>query len=247
MRRLYFWRTYLVGCIVCIVYGGWTLFYHYRKGNGLSIHSLILLVIGSVLLILYLILYLCSLKQKSKKFKEKEAEPVETSEQLDEHNEEPVEEVSEESESQIDSNETIVPPKPTPNNNGVTYTRRSSSIYDVDDIYVRKVGYGPVLRVTGARILDMRTNTYYRIQDNMVNQEGSGPAFEISGNKIRAAFGGYLYEISGSNINKIFGGFYASISGNYITLFDLSEKYEMSGSLNRKQLLAVVALLFGTY
>ena len=81
----------------------------------------------------------------------------------------------------------------------------------------------------------------------MVNQDGGGPAFEISGNRIRSAFGGYLYEISGSNINKVFGGFYASISGNYITLFDSSEKYEMDGSLNQKQLLVIAALLFGIY
>ena len=114
-------------------------------------------------------------------------------------------------------------------------------------MYVKKVGYGPVLRVTGNRILDMRNNTYYRVQGSIVSQDGSGQAFEINGNRIRSAFGGYLYEISGSNINKVFGGFYASISGNYITLFDLSEKYETTGSLNQKQLLVVAALLFGTY
>ena len=90
----------------------------------------------------------------------------------------------------------------------------------------------------------MRSNTYYRIQGNTVNQDGGGPVFEISGNSIRSAFGGYLYEISGNNINKIFGGFYASISGNYITLFDSSEKYEITDRLNQKQLLAITALLF---
>ena len=35
MRRQRFWWTYLVGCIVCIIYGAWTLAYHFRKGNGL--------------------------------------------------------------------------------------------------------------------------------------------------------------------------------------------------------------------
>ena len=73
---------------------------------------------------------------------------------------------------------------------------------------------------------------------------GSGPVFEISGNRIREAFGGYLFEISGSSINKTCGGFYASISGNYIQTYDLSEKYEMTDSFNRLQLLAIVALLF---
>ena len=128
--------------------------------------------------------------------------------------------------------------------NGVTYERVSYSRYDVDDIYVKKVGYGPVLRVSGNRVLDMRSNTYYHIQGNMVHQDGGGPAFEINGSKIRSAFGGYLYEISGSNINKVFGGFYASISGNYITIHDLSEKYETTGTLNKNQILVVAALLF---
>ena len=77
----------------------------------------------------------------------------------------------------------------------------------------------------------MRNNTYYRIENNIVNQDGYGIRYEINGNQIRDAFGGYLFEISGSNINKIFGGFYASISGNYITLFDSSKKYEMTESL----------------
>ncbi|MCR5184632.1 MAG: hypothetical protein K6C32_00925 [Bacilli bacterium] len=135
--------------------------------------------------------------------------------------------------------------KTTSEHKETTYKRSSYSIYDVDDIYVKKVGYGPILRVTGNRILDMRSNTYYRLQGNMLNQEDSGPIFEINGDRIKSAFGGYLYEISGSNINKVFGGFYASISGNYIALYDLSEKYETTGSLNKKQLLIIAALLFG--
>ena len=123
----------------------------------------------------------------------------------------------------------------------------SSSSYSVSTVYVKQVGYGPLLRVEGNRILDMRSNTYYRIEDNMVMQEGYGPVFEIRGNQIKNAFGSFLYELSGSNINKVFGGFYASISGNYITLYDLSIKYEMTDSLSKSQILAVAALLFGKY
>ena len=93
----------------------------------------------------------------------------------------------------------------------------------------------------------MRNNTYDHIENNLVYQDGYGVIYEISGNRIRDAFGGYFYEISGSNINKVFGGFYASISGNYITLFDLSKKYEMTDSLSKKQLLVVAMLLFGKY
>lgn len=48
-------------------------------------------------------------------------------------------------------------------------------------------------------------------------------------------------------IGTVFGGFYASISGNYITVHDLSVKYEMTDRLSKTQLLAVSALLFGKY
>ena len=78
----------------------------------------------------------------------------------------------------------------------------------------------------------------------MIFQEGSGPRYEIRGDQIKDAFGGYLYELSGSNINKVYGGFYASIGGSYITLHDSSRKFEMTGNLSRKQVLAVAALLF---
>lgn len=123
----------------------------------------------------------------------------------------------------------------------------SSSIYDssYSTVYVKMVGYGPLLRVEGPRILDMRNNIYYRIEGDKVMQDGSGLRYEIRGNQIRDAFGGYLYELSGSNINKVYGGFYASISGNYITLYDSSRKFETTGSLSKKQTLVVAALLFG--
>lgn len=234
MRRQHFYWTFIVLALVLTIYGGYTLFYNLNHGNEFSILSLVFLILGTFLLVLFLILHLLSAKKKDNQ------EPIQVEEEP-ESNPEPHEEPQ-----QVHKEEPVSS-KNINNNNRVIYRRGGSSIYDVDDIYVKKVGYGSLLRVTGNRILDMRTNTYYRIQGNMVNQDGGGPAFEISDSRIRSAFGGYLYEISGNNINKVFGGFYASVSGNYITLFDSSEKYETTGSLNQKQLLVVVALLFGAY
>ena len=249
MRRQHFAWTYLVLATVLTVYGGYTLIYHFRRNDKLSVWSLIFLIVGSIMLLIFLVLFLITMVNKKKQKPVPEVAPQPEPEPVPEPTPEPepVEEASEEPEE--DSDDDQVPPEPYPNNNGVTYERGSYSIYDSDDsdVYVKKVGYGPVLRVTGSRILDMRTNTYYRIQGNYVNQDGSGQVYEISGDRIRAAFGGYLYEISGRNINKTYGGFYASVSGNYITLYDSSEKYETTGSLNKKQLLVVAALLFGTY
>ena len=130
----------------------------------------------------------------------------------------------------------------------VTYEKvRTTSSFSSGSVYISRVGYGPVLRVSGAEILDMRNNAYYHIEGNVVKKDGSGPVFEISGNRIKAAFGSYLYEISGNNVNKIFGGFYASINNSSIQTHDLSERHEISGSLNLYQKLTVIALLFGAY
>ena len=238
MRRVNFWWTYLVGCIVCIVYGGGTLAYHLNKGNGLSIHALILLILGSVLLIVFLILYLISLFQKRKETDKVEEPQEESVEEVEEPSEELQEEDSSDDKIDYASIERIHPSQISHGSSSTSSGGRTT--------YIKLVGSGPILRVEGDRIYDMRNGTYYRIEDNIVKKEGSGPIFEISGGRIRAAFGSYLYEISGNNVNKVFGGYYASIDSGKITKHDLSEIYEISGSLNSAQQLAVVALIFGT-
>ena len=234
-------KQYLVWCIavfgvVGTVYGTYLLIYHFNHGGELNIPSLILLIFGSISLITFLVLFIPFLIAQKKK-KNEVASP-------DEDNkikEETVEPTKEEKEYTHSTDDKPKQKEYTPSSNN-RYS--ASSSYSASTIYVKQVGYGPLLRIEGNRILDMRNNTYYRIENNMVIQEGYGPVFEIRGNQIKDAFGGYLYEISGSNINKVFGGFYASVSGNYITLFDASIKYEMTDSLSKKQILAVAALLF---
>ena len=235
MRRQHFWWTFLVGGVVCTMYGGFTLIYHFNHGNGLSVHALILLILGVIALVLYLILYLLTILQKRKEVKETPPEPVVEEEKKEESKPEPV--VAKK-----------VEYKP---RNDVVYERGpvSKSRYDNDTSYsyIKKVGYGPVLEVSGNRIRDMRNNTYYRLESSYVYFESGGLAYEISGDRIRAITGGYLYEISGGNINKIYGGFFASISGGYIVKYDGSERYEMTSSLNKQKLLVVAAILFGAY
>lgn len=243
MRRHYLVWSIAVFGIIGTVYGAYLLIYHFNHGNGLSIPSLILLIFGAIALVTFLVLYLCFYFAEKKKKKEIVPSAIEN-------------ESKEEKEATIDREIEEKPSiKPEPkqereeyvSKSEVTYESSSSSSYSVSTIYVKQVGYGPLLRIEGSRIVDMRTNTYYRIENNMVMQDGYGPVFEIRGNQIKDAFGGYLYEISGSNINKTFGGFYASISGNYITLYDLSIKYETTDCLSKRQILVVAALLFGKY
>ena len=242
MRRQSFTWTFLVIAIVLSLYGGYTIVFNTIQKKNIPLLGIIFFVLGMMMLLLCLILLIITLfqKRKYKNLHESyENEAIEDSEP----------EQTEELEIKKEVKE-IVPeaPIPTQMNNkrdDVEYVKtRSTKTFNGGSGYVRKVGYGPVLRVENETILDMRTNTYYKIEDNIVKMVGSGPAFEIVGNKIRAMYGGYLYEISGSNINKIYGGFYASYSCNLIQTFDLKERYEISDSLNLKQLLTVVALLF---
>ena len=235
MRRITFKWTYLVLAIILTAYGGFMLIYNHTHQKEMSILALVFCIIGAVMLALYFILFAIDVFKKKPVVIKQESEVSETPVEEPKAEEKPVE-------------------KKTAPTRDYTYEKRTvvnRSRYDSDSDYssyfIRKVDYGPVLRVTGNEILDMRTNTYYRIEGNMVNQAGSGPVFEISGNRIRSAFGGYLYEISGDNVNKVYGGFYASFSGNYLTTYNLEEKYEVPSTLNKKQQLLVVALLFGTY
>lgn len=237
MRRQSFVWTFLVLAIVLTAYGGYAVINGVVKQEKIPVLGLVFLIVGSAMLVLFLILLLISVIQKRNK------RVVEKTIIQDEIKEEPVEE-------KVDEVKSVSANKPSerPYRNDVTYERQSDSTRSyLGSAYINKVGYGPVLRVEEEQILDMRSNTYYRLEGNMVKMSGSGPVFEISGNRIKAAFGGYLYEISGGTINKMYGGYFASISGGYIQTYNLSEKYEVSGSLTLKQQLAVVAILFGTY
>lgn len=239
MRRIHFYWTYLTLGIVLSLYGGYSLIYHAAHNHELTILGLVFFIFGSVMLLLYLVLYLMDYFHKKKNPPQEQV--IETT--VEEVKPEVIEEIKEEPKEE----------KPAPQfkkdySKEVVYERsRPSRSFDGDSGYVKLVGYGPVLRVDDERIYDMRNNIYYRIEGNIVKMEGSGPVFELSRNRIRAAFGNYLYEISGNNVNKIFGGYYASFSGGYLTTYDLKEKYEVPSMMNMAQKLAVVALLFGTY
>ena len=235
MRKQYLaWMIAVFG-VVGTAYGAYSLIYNFTHDKDMPIYGLILLILGILALALVFVLLLLTYFGQ-KKQKNEPVPPVEDKKMK----EETVEPFQEEA-------------KPEPKPERKEYVPKSErthvsySSYSTSTVYVKQVGFGPLLRIDGNRILDMRNNIYYRIENNMVKQEGYGPIFEIRGNQIKNAFGGYLYELSGSNINKVFGGFYASISGNYITLFDLSVKYEMTDSLSRNQILAVAALLFESY
>ena len=236
--------------IIGTLYGGYSVIDRASHGKALSIYGLILLILGILALGFFIAWAISVYFFNKKQAREKAAlEAVKAEEERakkeEEAKREPVELPKKE--------EKVETPKqdhsPRPQRSSYTYESRrsSSSSYSYSTAYVKLVGYGPVLRIEGPRIVDMRNNTYYRIEGNNVMQEGYGLRYEIRGNQIRDAFGGYLYEYSGSNINKVYGGYYASVSGSYITLYDLSQKYEMTDSLSNKQILVAAVLLFGNY
>ncbi len=60
---------------------------------------------------------------------------------------------------------------------------------------------------------------------------------------LAATFGGYLYELCGATSTRVWR-FLHLRQRQLHTLYDSSRKFEMTGSLSRKQLLALAALLF---
>ena len=233
---------------VAVAYGTYSLVSHLKNDDGIFLPGLLMLIAGALALLTLLVLILID---AFKRIRNKEL--IETP--INEDSYEEAIKVEEEEEKHISENPINIDEDGIENVDEYeeeeftpSYTRSySSSSYSYSTIYVKEIGYGPVLRIDGSRILDMRNNVYYHIENNIVIQDGYGPAFEIRGNQIKDVYGSYLFEISGNNINKVFGGFYASISGNYITLFDSSRKYETTESLSRNQILIVAALLFGRY
>ena len=236
MRKQYFVWMFLVAAIVLTTYGGYSIIYNAAHNKSISILAIIFLSVGGVMLITFLVLFTISYFQVKKR------------KELEEPSKEVAEQIAEEIKVEEPKEEKPVNRPTYSSRNDYEYTP-SRSRYDSDysTVYVKRVGYGPVLRVEGSRILDMRSNTYYSIEGKILNENGRGPVYELSGDKVRIYSGRYLYELSGNNVNKVFGGFYASFSGNYLQTFDLKEKYEIDGSINKSQKLAVIALLFGEY
>ena len=240
MRRQYFAWSYLVLALILTIYGGYSAIYSLTHQKDIPTLGIVFLIIGGTMLVLFLVLLAISLFQKKKAPVMVEAKEPEI---IEEKVEEPVVEEKEEIEPIPVKEESLKRYQ-----KDVTYqSNQSVSRSYLGSAYIKQVGYGPVLRVEEDEILDMRSNTYYRLEGNYVKRSGSGPVFEISGSKIKHAYGSYLYEISGGSVYKTFGGYYASISGGYLQAHDLQEKYEISGSLSLKQQLAVVAILFGSY
>lgn len=241
MRRQYFTWSWLVLAVVLTAYGAFSLIYNHVHGKEISIVGLAFLVGGVILFAVYFVLFFLDFRRKKDagaKEKTPEDRPAE------------IEDKPDDSAQKKETKETIPEPAEKAKR---TYAAPSGRSYQATGAsarqeggsgYVRQVGYGPVLRVNEDEVLDMRYNTYYRIEGNFVYQNGRGVLYEISGSRIRDAFGGYLFEISGSNVNKVFGGYYASFGGGYLQTHDQKEKFEVPSDLTMSQKLVVVALLF---
>ena len=238
MRKQHLLWTLLVFAVVLTMYGAFSVIYNQVHDKELSTLGVIFLSIGSAMLLAFFVLLIISLIQAKKNKSEEKVIDAK------------VEEVGKEVIKDEYNTKTVAKHEQKPNKSryDTDYTpSRSSSIYDAETVYVKKVGYGSIIRVCGDQILDMQSNTYYRIEGNRLKQEGYGYVYEIYGSKIKLAYGQYLYEISGNNISKVFGGYFAHFNGNFIQTNDLSQIYEASGSLNTTQKLCVIVLLFGRY
>ena len=248
MRRERAEWSYVVLSILMCAYGGSLFFYNLQGGGSFPTGFLILFIIGIIFILAYIFYRIYRINNNRFVKKNMSSKPIKI--EKEEIKEDKVIEVKEEPK---EVKEDVIEEKPQIEKvakRDYEYVRESTpSFYrrPVRTIYVNRMGYGPVLRLDGNRIYDMRNGTYYIIEDDYVKQEGYGPVYEISSNRIREAYGSYLYELSGSNINKVYGGYFASVSGYTIVTHDSSQRYEFDDSLSSKQILAVAALLFGRY
>ena len=173
MRRQHFQWTFLVLALVLMIYGGYSLIYSHVNHKDLPVLGLIFFIGGSILMIVYVVLTIISVFQNRKaaannkvveakveEVPEKEEKPEEEPEQEDEEEEEIEEPVTEKEDTRALRNDTVY----------VSESKRSAPRFEGGSGYVKKVGFGPVLRVNNEEVLDMRTNTYYRIEGNMVNK-----------------------------------------------------------------------------
>lgn len=237
MRRLRLPWFFLVVSTLLILYGGFFAIRSYKRNPDVLVFAIVALSVGTIMLITFIVLHYLFKKKTSVN----NETPVELSEEIpvEPIEEVPQEEEKEEEETRTPSEAYYESPNPSGSSSSGGYRSYGSSIY------VKQVGYGPILEIYGNRFRDMRSGQYYRIENDRVFQEGGGVMYEISSNRIRNINGNLSFEISGDNINKVFGGFFASISGNYITTHDLSVKLEMTERLNNKQILLVCILVFG--
>ena len=233
----------LVASILLVAYGGFFVFYEYGKNQALFVSALIALGVGLTMLTLFLIG-----KYRSKKKGNDEA-PVEPSEApKEEPSPDPIPEpapkpISSQEEQPEEERVDIAPvarrPRQAASRPQAVHYASSSTVY------VKQLGYGPVIEIRGTRVRDMRNNTYYHLEGGNVYEEGRGIVYQIYGNCIKSIHGSPLYELSGSNINRVFGGYYASYQGGYITSHDLSKRFEVTDSLPKPLVLFVAVLIFG--
>ncbi len=162
MRRKQYidWLATVFG-IVGVSYGGFMLLWHHNRGNGTNPLALTLLILGLVSLAFGLAMLL-SRHIAAKKRKTDVALP-------------PKEEVKEEAPDQEDESEEAIDdeePGPEPKSYRErpdrSRPRPSGGYSSFSTAYVRLAGYGPLLRFDGTRVLDMRSNTYYRIEGDYV-------------------------------------------------------------------------------
>ena len=137
MRKQYLVWSIAVFGIFGTVYGAYLLAYHFNHGNGMNVGAAVLLSSGLLFLVTFLVLYTISYFQKKKA---KETAPIEAEVIEDKV----VEPIVEEKKPSI---------KTTPSMKQEEYvsrsetTRSSYSSYDYSTVYVKQVGYGPLLIV----------------------------------------------------------------------------------------------------
>ena len=157
MRRQSFYWTFLVLTIVLTAYGGYSIFYNLSRGSDVPLLGEVFFIGGIILLVLLLVLLLVDFLQRKKAKKNKTLKPeekIEEPQQPEEKEKQPEEEPV-----PVEKEEPAPEPSPAPAEEVEFVRVKPAPRFRGGSAYIKKVGYGPVLRVEEEEILDMRSNT----------------------------------------------------------------------------------------
>ena len=154
MRRQYFTWTYLVLAVVLTMYGVFSIVYSLDHEKDIPVLAIVFTAIGGTMLVAFAILYLISVFQKRKRCSESQIIEEEEDEEIEESEPEEIEE----SKAEEENTEEVEPIEESESNEDeddfeeVVYERRTSSGFRGGSAYISRVGYGPVLRVSGTEM-----------------------------------------------------------------------------------------------
>ena len=103
---------------------------------------------------------------------------------------------------------------------------------------------GPILTIDYGFISANSLSAKFQLSDNVISKCGGEKQFEIKGDRVFQYTGSCIFELNGPVFSKFNGGPLAQVSDSQITIYGGYDKYEITGYLNRNELIALLTIMF---